>query len=53
MLDFDRWNLNVQPNPRAEPVAPNDQGKPDVSKANRCIIYFLHTFDNILWWELE
>lgn len=31
VLDFDRWNLNVQPNPRAEPVAPNDHGKIDVS----------------------
>ena len=29
--DFDRWNLSVQPNRKAEPVVSSDDGKTDVS----------------------
>ena len=38
VLDFDRWNLKVEPNTRIDPVPSNDPGKTDVS--NR-VIYFL------------
>jgi len=43
VLDFDRWNLNVQPNPRADPVGPNDLGKTDVRKIIRDVVnsYYL------------
>lgn len=31
VLDFDRWNLKVEPNPNGDPVPPSDLGKIDVS----------------------
>lgn len=31
VLDFDRWNLKVEPNPRGDPVPSTDLGKIDVS----------------------
>lgn len=31
VLDFDRWNLKVETNPRADSIPSNDLGKDDVS----------------------